>query len=90
MVLREALSNVARHAKASNVDVVFSAAEGWVTLNVADDGVGMPEGLSAGHGMENMRTRAHQLGGELVISGRSPSGTLLRWQVPIATRAEPA
>jgi PAS domain S-box-containing protein len=89
MVLREALSNVARHAKASNVDVVLSAAEGSVNLNVADDGVGMPEGLSAGHGMENMTTRAHQLGGELVVSGRSPSGTLLRWQVPIGTRAEP-
>jgi PAS domain S-box-containing protein len=101
MVLREALSNVARHAKASNVDVVLVAADGSVTMSVADDGVGMPEmagmpegvgrpegvgvpeGLSAGHGMENMRTRAGQLGGELTVSGRSPSGTLLRWQVPI-------
>jgi PAS domain S-box-containing protein len=85
MVLREALSNVARHAQASNVDVVLIAADGSVTMSVADDGIGMPEGLSAGHGMENMRTRARQLGGELIVSGRSPSGTLLRWQVPIGT-----
>jgi signal transduction histidine kinase len=83
MVLREALSNVARHAQASNVDVVLIAADGSVTMSVADDGIGMPEGLSAGHGMENMRARARELGGELLVSGRSPSGTLLRWQVPI-------
>ena len=56
-----------------------------VTVSIADDGVGMPEGLSAGHGMENMGTRARQLGGELIVTGRSPSGTLLRWQVPIPT-----
>ena len=90
MVLREALSNVGRHAKASNVEVVLIAADGSVTMSVADDGIGMPEGLSAGHGMENMRTRASQLGGEFVVSGRSPSGTLLRWQVPIRPEASPA
>jgi PAS domain S-box-containing protein len=90
MVLREALSNVARHAEASNVDVVLIAADGLVTLSVADDGIGMPEGLSAGHGMENMRTRARQLGGEFVVSGRRPSGALLRWQVPIRPEASPA
>jgi signal transduction histidine kinase len=84
-VLREALSNVARHAQASSVDVVLVAAAGSVTISIADDGVGIPEGLSAGHGLENMGTRAAQLGGELVVSRRSPCGTLLRWQVPIET-----
>jgi PAS domain S-box-containing protein len=90
MVLREALSNVSRHARASNVDVVLIAADGSVTMSVADDGIGVHEGPSAGHGLDNMRTRAQQLGGQFVVSGRSPSGTLLRWQVPIARRDEPA
>lgn len=76
--------------KASNVEVVLIAADGSVTMSVADDGIGMPEGLSAGHGMENMRNRASQLGGEFVVSGRSPTGTLLRWQVPIRPEASPA
>jgi PAS domain S-box-containing protein len=85
MVLREALSNVSRHARATTVDVVLTASDGSVTLNVADDGIGMQEGLSAGHGLENMKTRARHLGGQLVVTGRSPSGTLLQWQVPIGT-----
>jgi two-component system, NarL family, sensor histidine kinase DevS len=85
MVLREALSNVSRHAQASTVDVVLIASDGSVTLSVSDDGVGMEQGLSAGSGMENMRTRARQLGGELLVSGRNPAGTLLQWRVPIRT-----
>lgn len=82
-VLREALSNVGRHAKAGAVDVVLAVGDGWVTLSVSDDGVGFSAGPAAGHGLENMRFRAEQFGGEFTVGPRSPSGTLVQWRVPL-------
>ena len=81
-VLREALTNVGRHARASTVDVVVAATADTVTLSVADDGIGPSSGPSAGHGLANMADRAAQLGGELTVSSRRPRGTLLVWTVP--------
>jgi PAS domain S-box-containing protein len=81
-VAREALANVSRHSRASSVDVVVIAADGSVTLSVADDGIGMSDAPSAGQGIANLRSRAEMLGGELTIGRRKPSGTLLQWRVP--------
>lgn len=81
-VLREALSNAGRHAKASSVDIVLSAGDGWVTLSVSDDGVGFSPGPAAGHGLENMQARALQFGGEFTLLRRNPAGTLVQWRVP--------
>jgi PAS domain S-box-containing protein len=81
-VLREALANVGRHAKAATVDVVVSVADGHVTLSVADDGIGISDSPSAGNGTTNLRSRAETLGGSFTIGRRSPSGTLLQWRVP--------
>lgn len=81
-VLTEALSNVARHARAGAVDVVLTAADGYVSLSVADDGAGMPDHPAAGHGLANMASRAEKLGGRMQITGRRPSGTVVDWRVP--------
>jgi signal transduction histidine kinase len=85
-VLREALANVARHAHASRVDVVLLADSSTVTLSVADDGIGLPDGPLAGHGLENMSRRAAELGGECVVARRSlamasATHTPMRWPV---------
>ncbi len=82
-VLREALANVGRHAKATAVDVVLAVADGWVTLSVSDDGVGFSPGPAAGHGLENMQARAAQFGGEFSVVRRNPGGTLVQWRVPL-------
>lgn len=82
-VLREALANVGRHAKASAADVLLTVADGYLTLAVADDGIGISDEPTAGHGTFNMRERAEDLGGDLSISRRKPAGTLLQWKVPI-------
>ncbi len=81
-VLREALANVGRHAQSTTVDVVLTVADGNVTLAVADDGIGISDAPTAGHGTANMTSRAQRLGGELVLSRRRPTGTLLQWSVP--------
>ncbi len=83
-VLREALSNVARHAKATRVEVTVEASDSAVTVSVADDGVGIADHHRQGNGLVNMASRAAQLGGELTVTPRRPTGTLLRWRVPSA------
>jgi signal transduction histidine kinase len=80
--MREALSNVARHAKASNVDVSVMVGQD-ITLRVVDDGIGIPpDGAPSGNGMRNMTARATELGGSLLVAPRPGGGTLLEWRVP--------
>jgi signal transduction histidine kinase len=80
--LHEALSNVARHAKASSVDVEVVVG-GDVCLRVIDDGIGPPgPGRHRGNGLDNMLARAEKLGGELSVRAAEPSGTIVEWRAP--------
>jgi signal transduction histidine kinase len=81
-VAREALSNVARHARARHVDVLLSAVGGEALLSVADDGVGM-SGATRRSGLANLRGRAEALGGELAIDSPEGGGTRVEWRVPL-------
>jgi signal transduction histidine kinase len=80
--LREALSNVARHARASHVDVLVAVRGSTLQLTVEDDGVGMPAD-GARSGLVNIGGRATQLGGHLKITSAAGGGTCLLWQVPV-------
>ena len=82
-VVREALSNTARHARASSVEVVIEATTSQVSVCVADDGVGPPAGPTSGNGLVNMAARAGELGGDLRVLAREPRGTVLEWRVTI-------
>jgi signal transduction histidine kinase len=53
-----------------------------LTLEVTDDGVGIGE-VTRSSGLANLRRRAAQRGGTFAVAPREPSGTLLRWSVPI-------
>jgi signal transduction histidine kinase len=80
--LREALSNVARHAQATQVDVDVLVSE-QVVLRVVDDGIGPPgPDESRGRGLENMAARAARYGGGFELAAASPAGTALEWRVP--------
>lgn len=81
-VLREALTNAARHAKGTQVDVSLEIADELV-LCIDDDGVGPPDKPSAGHGLRNITQRARQLGGAAELSQGPRGGTRVTWQVPI-------
>jgi signal transduction histidine kinase len=82
--LREALSNVARHARAHHVDVEVTVTREDVTLRVADDGQGLPEGdVPQGNGLRNMTTRARRLGGALDLQSDA-NGTTLEWRAPVS------
>ena len=83
-VLREALSNTARHARATTVDVVVSVEDGF-SLLVQDDGVGIPPG-AAESGLRNIRRRAADRGGRCEITAveEDGTGTRLLWMVPLS------
>ncbi|MFF2144504.1 GAF domain-containing protein [Kitasatospora sp. NPDC058190] len=80
-VLEEALSNAARHAKATTVEASVSAAE-ELAVSVTDNGIGLPEG---GHrsGLANLADRAAALGGTFAARTRPEGGTELLWRVPL-------
>ena len=81
-VLREALSNAARHAQARRVDVEVTVDGTHVTLTVMDDGVGIPvKGRRSG--LANLAERARQLGGRFSVDPGAAGGTVLVWSVPV-------
>jgi signal transduction histidine kinase len=82
-VAREALSNVARHAKATSVELRVEAVDGMLTVRVRDDGVGVDGGSSGGRGLANMSTRAEELGGSLSVEPGPHGGTSVHWTVPL-------
>jgi signal transduction histidine kinase len=84
LCVREALSNVARHARATSVHVDIRVEDGRLELSVADDGVGYrPVPGRPASGIDNMRVRADALGGAFAIGARDPSGTVVTWDVPL-------
>ncbi|MDH6588967.1 signal transduction histidine kinase [Streptomyces sp. SAI-133] len=81
-VLSEALTNVARHARAGRADVVLETDGREVRLAVSDDGVGIPaEGRRSG--LRNLADRAEGYGGDLTIDCPATGGTTLVWRVPV-------
>ena len=81
-VAQEALTNVARHAEASTVDVSLGIVGTDIELSVADDGRGI-RGRPEGTGVRGMRERATLVGGDLTVSGRDGHGTQVRLRVPV-------
>lgn len=81
---KEAVHNVARHAGAARVEIKLELEKGRLRLAVRDDGRGFdPRAQAAGQGIANLRRRAHELGGELVIESRAGGGTRIELVVPI-------
>ena len=82
-VLREALSNVAKHAQATSVHLTLTATDHELIAQVADNGVGIDEAAYES-GLRNLRERASKLGGSVTIERAEPRGTKIEWRVPLA------
>lgn len=80
--LQEALTNVARHANATRVDVKLSQHDGRLSLSVADNGVGASDTRTDGRGHVGMRERFLMLGGEVLIQSRGRSGFVITANIP--------
>jgi signal transduction histidine kinase len=88
-ICQEALANAAKHAKAKNVQVVLWTTNDRALLEIKDDGKGFDLGkmqASLGHGLANMQTRAHAVGGDIDISSVSGDGTTILVWVPRAIK----
>jgi signal transduction histidine kinase len=83
-ILREAVSNVLRHANASRIEIVMRITPGRFVLEVSDNGAGCPIGSVKPHrGMTGMRTRAAALGGQLNWGEIEPGGCKVTLDIPL-------
>ena len=85
---QEALTNVIRHAGAKRVELSLKREAGLVTLTIADDGAGLPEGGRPGIGLLGMQERARALGGRLTLSKSLLGGALISLEIPEAETGE--
>ena len=81
--LTEALSNVARHARATACKVTILLGNGELRLTVSDNGVGIVGSPKPNGGLSNIVWRATELGGTCLVQAGSPTGTEICWHVPI-------
>lgn len=82
-IVREALTNVSKHARATHVRVFVGLESQCVTIEVQDDGIGFdPTTRTSGFGLAGMRERIYLAGGELQIEPADP-GTLVRARLPV-------
>lgn len=94
-ILREAVSNVIRHAQAQQCRVTLVVSETEIVLKVEDDGRGLPQRLSEhqagdrGHGLINIERRAHNLGGSHHFGDSDLGGALVIVRLPLSTDSQP-
>jgi two-component system sensor histidine kinase DesK len=85
LVLREAVTNIHRHARASEARIDISSEQGELRMRISDNGCG---GLAAhGNGVSGMRERVRALGGTLAIDSPPRKGTVLELRVPLSAAA---
>jgi two-component system NarL family sensor kinase len=83
-IAQEALTNVAKHARATAVDIALRCVDGRAELTVTDDGRGFEDGAEAhGHGLIGMRERAAVVGGTLSVTRTELGGTQVTAVVPV-------
>ena len=81
-VLREALTNISRHAEATSASVLLSVDSTQLTVVIRDNGTGL-RGQTTWSGLANLRTRAEGHGGSLEVDNQPEGGLRLRWTIPI-------
>jgi signal transduction histidine kinase len=88
-IAQEALTNVARHAQARSATLTLAVdmPDQTLTLEIVDDGCGLPTQLHAGVGLASMRERAAELGGACVVEAASNVGVRVYARLPLASRS---
>jgi signal transduction histidine kinase len=84
--IREAVTNIGRHAQATEASVTVSAHHGLCRLRVVDNGIGLDAAQNgeAGLGLVNLRRRAEKMHGTMDLATLKSGGTVLEWEVPVS------
>lgn len=83
-IIREAFTNVRKHAQATQVQLELAYTMNWLTATIADNGCGFADHTVRGHfGLQTMRERAQSVGGELNIESCPAQGTLVKLRLPL-------
>ncbi len=88
MAFKEALTNIVRHANATQVWLRISVREGHLIVELADNGQGfnLSERKTGDDGLANMKDRLQSLGGDCEITSGIQNGTIVRFQAPLPKR----
>lgn len=89
-VVQESLSNIIRHAQATQVRITVRAEDGTLDMTIADNGVGIGAGTpktTHSFGLAGIEERIHALGGSFTVDSKAGHGTQLRFSVPMAMPA---
>ncbi|MPY88645.1 MAG: hypothetical protein GEU99_12055 [Luteitalea sp.] len=86
LVFKEAVNNVGRHARATEVDIDFRVQHHALALTVTDNGNGVDAAVPGGLGLRSMRARAERLRGQLELESLIGRGTRLSLTVPLGQR----
>jgi signal transduction histidine kinase len=84
--VREALTNVIRHAEATEVVLSLALENEHVVIQVKDNGKGIRAGNKIGHGLENMKTRIESINGTFECTSNNGGGTLVTFRLPVPNR----
>ena len=82
--VREAFTNVVRHARASEVVLRLAISHQELLMELTDNGCGFQPLETPGHGLSNMRTRMEQVGGEFDCVSKPGHGTAIRFRLPLS------
>lgn len=86
MLLKESLNNAIRHANPTEINLRFKLEDQVLEFCVEDNGSGLPEHPTLGHGIRNMEQRARTLHGQITLESRHPHGTRVILRIPLRNR----
>ena len=88
--MQEALINVRKHARASVVKIHLQESEGVLIVSIVDNGIGFTDQAVSPtrFGLQTMRERALDVGGELTIESAPGEGTLVRLRIPVSSEQQ--
>jgi signal transduction histidine kinase len=83
-IAAEAVTNAIRHARCDQCTLTVRADDGWLVVEVTDNGIGLAPDVEPGVGLHSIRDRTSEVGGRLEVREADGGGTTVRARLPLA------